>query len=64
MTQEQGSRYVHEEQHGPEMDDTQVEATGDLADQLPPVDPQGQPEHGARPDDEPGAGPDEAQDTP
>ena len=27
------------EQHGPEMDDTQVEATGDLRDQLPPVQP-------------------------
>ena len=27
------------EQHGPEMDDTQVEATGDLRDDLPPVDP-------------------------
>ena len=25
------------EQHGPEMDDTQVEATGQLADELPPV---------------------------
>jgi hypothetical protein len=25
------------EQHGPEMDDTQVEATGELADQLDPV---------------------------
>jgi hypothetical protein len=25
------------EQHGPEMDDTQVEATDELADALPPV---------------------------
>jgi hypothetical protein len=24
-------------QHGPEMDDTQVEATGELRDELPPV---------------------------
>jgi hypothetical protein len=28
------------EQHGPEMDDTQVEATGELRDELPPVDPE------------------------
>jgi hypothetical protein len=29
--------YTREPQHGPEMDDTQVEATGELADQLEPV---------------------------
>jgi hypothetical protein len=29
--------YVREPQHGPEMDDTQVEATGELADALDPV---------------------------
>jgi hypothetical protein len=29
--------YVREPQHGPEMDDTQVEATGELADELDPV---------------------------
>jgi len=34
MTETPGER---PEQHGPEMDDTQVEATGDLRDQLPPV---------------------------
>ena len=28
------------EQHGPEMDDTQVQATGDLRDDLPPVQPE------------------------
>jgi hypothetical protein len=33
-----GSGYVREEQHGPEMDDTQVQATGELADQLDPVE--------------------------
>jgi hypothetical protein len=32
-----GSGYVRDPQHGPEMDDTQVEATGDLADELDPV---------------------------
>jgi hypothetical protein len=32
-----GSGYVREEQHRPEMDDTQVEATGELADTLDPV---------------------------
>jgi hypothetical protein len=36
-----GSSYVREEQHGPEMDDTQVQATGELADQLDPVAPVG-----------------------
>jgi hypothetical protein len=34
MTEDPGQR---PEQHGPEMDDTQVEATGELRDQLPPV---------------------------
>jgi hypothetical protein len=29
---------VREPQHGPEMDDTQVEATGELADELDPVE--------------------------
>lgn len=32
-----GSGYVREPQHGPEMDDTQVEATGELADAFEPV---------------------------
>jgi hypothetical protein len=32
-----GSSYRREPQHGPEMDDTQVEATGELRDQLDPV---------------------------
>jgi hypothetical protein len=34
MTENPGQR---PEQHGPEMDDTQVEATGELRDELPPV---------------------------
>jgi hypothetical protein len=31
------SSYQRDPQHGPEMDDTQVEATGELADELDPV---------------------------
>jgi hypothetical protein len=32
-----GSEHERTGQHGPEMDDTQVEATGELRDELPPV---------------------------
>lgn len=39
-----GTGYVREEQHGPEMDDTQVQATGELADRLDPVEPDGDAE--------------------
>ena len=34
---EEGSEYERTGQHGPEMDDTQVEVTGELRDQLDPV---------------------------
>jgi hypothetical protein len=34
---EAGSEYEHTGQHGPEMDDTQVAATEELRDELPPV---------------------------
>lgn len=37
-TPEQGG--ARPEQHGPEMDDTQVEATGELADTFEPARPQ------------------------
>ena len=38
-----GPEHERTGQHGPEMDDTQVEATGELRDELPPVteDPSG-----------------------
>jgi hypothetical protein len=37
-THEPGSDYERTGQHGPEMDDTQVAATEELRDDLPPVD--------------------------
>jgi hypothetical protein len=36
-----GSDYAQTGQHGPEMDDTQVEATEALRDDLPPAAPEG-----------------------
>jgi len=35
------------EQHGPEMDDTQVEATGELADTFEPAQPDADPGDGS-----------------
>lgn len=47
--------YVREAQHGPEMDDTQVQATGDFADQLDPVVPDADEESGDTSGEDPGA---------